>query len=74
MCEIRDNLDRVAEKKCLKKEGLWRKVPFSAEIFDEKRDKLMANDNGKRELFTSSHLTSICDRTKLLCAKRALYH
>ncbi|XP_063678318.1 uncharacterized protein LOC134814191 [Bolinopsis microptera] len=45
-CQIRDNLDRVAEKKCLKKEGLWRKVPFSAEIFDNKRDKLMANDSG----------------------------
>ena len=52
-CQIRDNLDRVAEKKCLKKEGLWRKVPFSAEIFDNKRDKLMANDSGTRELFTS---------------------
>ena len=44
---MRDNLDRIAEKKCLKKEGLWRKVPFHAEIFDDKRDKLMANDNGK---------------------------
>ena len=50
LCEIRDNLDRIAEKKCLKKEGLWRKVPFSAEIFDDKRDKLMANDNGTREI------------------------
>ena len=69
MCEIRDNLDRVAEKKCLKKEGLWRKVPFSAEIFDDKRDKLMANDNGTRELFTSRHLIFLCDRTKLLCVK-----
>jgi len=28
------------------RQGLWRKVPFSAEIFDDKRDKLMANDNG----------------------------
>lgn len=46
-CELRDNLDRIAERKCLKKEGLWRQVPFSAEIFDDKRDKLMANDNGK---------------------------
>ena len=53
MCEIRDNLDRIAEKKCLKKEGLWRKVPFSAEFFDDKRDKLMAKDDGTRELFTS---------------------
>jgi len=46
LCQTRDNLDRIAEKKCLKKEGLWRKVPFHAEIFDDKRDKLMANDNG----------------------------
>ena len=47
MCQMRTDLDAVAEKKCLKKHGLWRKVPFSAEIFDDKKEMVMNNDNGE---------------------------
>ena len=43
---MRQDLDAVAEKKCLKKNGLWRKVPFSAEIFDDEKEMVMGDDHG----------------------------
>lgn len=46
LCQVRDVLDRMAERRCLKEHGLWRKVPFSNEIFDRERDTMMVDDNG----------------------------